>query len=321
MDSNTPQTLPDSASPGQLLKTAREQAEISLHEVADSLHLMPRQIDALERDDFAQFSGEVFCRGYIKSYAKLLGVNAEKVMSSYQQHCPQPEQKIALKTARTLPIQQPKKGSSIHYWFVAATLMVAFTLWYFGSAQSASWPVMSMENLPVVVDKHASINPATAMIEPYVMSAVDSEALDPDESPWLSDEVALYDDSAAFDGNLPPGEYVANNKAVASALVHLPVKNSANELADDALSLSSDEESLLSFVFEEDCWVEVKDSNNQVVFADLKRANETLSVHGKAPFNVLLGYAPGVRLSYNGEPVAINANPKNNAARMVVGQL
>jgi cytoskeleton protein RodZ len=74
----------------------------------------------------------------------------------------------------------------------------------------------------------------------------------------------------------------------------------------------------LTFLFEKDCWVEVKDSNDKLLFSGLKHAEDNLTINGLAPFSILLGYAPGVTLSHNGKLVDIDVNSKNNSARLVV---
>src|SRR5690606_27334953 len=58
----------------------------------------------------------------------------------------------------------------------------------------------------------------------------------------------------------------------------------------------------LSLRFTADCWVEIKDRDNKVLIAALKRADDQLQVQGRGPFKVLLGFAPGVEMAYNGEP-------------------
>lgn len=76
----------------------------------------------------------------------------------------------------------------------------------------------------------------------------------------------------------------------------------------------------LFFTFTDDCWVEVKDVNGEVLFADLKHRNDSLALEGKAPFTVLLGYAPAVTLTFNGELVSINKNTRSQSAKLSVGR-
>ena len=75
----------------------------------------------------------------------------------------------------------------------------------------------------------------------------------------------------------------------------------------------------MSFRFSDDSWVEVRDGGGELVHANLARAGETLALGGNPPFAILLGYAAGVRLDYNGNPVALGPHTQQNVARLVVG--
>lgn len=82
------------------------------------------------------------------------------------------------------------------------------------------------------------------------------------------------------------------------------------EFGDDAVT----------FVFSDDCWVEVKSLDGENLYSDLNRAGRTLVLNGRAPFRILLGYAPGVTLSFNGEPVPLERYSRNNVANLVLGE-
>ncbi|MDH3638025.1 MAG: DUF4115 domain-containing protein [Gammaproteobacteria bacterium] len=68
------------ASPGKTLKQARERLGLSVLNVARDLHLSKSQIDALEADDYQHFHGETYVRGYLRSYARLVGVDPDQVL-------------------------------------------------------------------------------------------------------------------------------------------------------------------------------------------------------------------------------------------------
>jgi hypothetical protein len=54
--------------------------------------------------------------------------------------------------------------------------------------------------------------------------------------------------------------------------------------------------------------------------ATLKHADDRLQIEGRGPFKVLLGYAPGVEMAYNGAPVKVDAPPVGNrSTRLIVG--
>ena len=71
----------DQRSPGAVLRVARESAGMSVEEVADKLHLLQSVVSALEKDCYDRIRGEAFVRGYLRNYARLLGVDADEVLS------------------------------------------------------------------------------------------------------------------------------------------------------------------------------------------------------------------------------------------------
>jgi cytoskeleton protein RodZ len=75
VDPGTPPAA-DPGGPGARLRSAREHAGLSLDQVAQALKLAPRQVKALEDEDFAQLPGRTFARGFVRNYARLLGLDS-----------------------------------------------------------------------------------------------------------------------------------------------------------------------------------------------------------------------------------------------------
>ena len=69
--------------PGGLLRQARADLRLPVEEVAKLLNLSPRQIVALEQDDYEHLPGATYVRGYLRNYALLLGLAPDKVVESY----------------------------------------------------------------------------------------------------------------------------------------------------------------------------------------------------------------------------------------------
>jgi len=75
-----------SLTPGQVLKARREQCAMSVQQAADKLHLTRHYVQSLESDCHAKLPGEVFVKGYIRAYAKLLEIDPEHLVRLYHQH-------------------------------------------------------------------------------------------------------------------------------------------------------------------------------------------------------------------------------------------
>lgn len=68
-------------SPGQALAAARAEHKLSVADVSQQLKYGVKQIAAIEADDYARLPGATFVRGMIRSYAKLLQIDAEPLLA------------------------------------------------------------------------------------------------------------------------------------------------------------------------------------------------------------------------------------------------
>ena len=66
---------------GQVLREAREAQNMTLEEVAMRLRLMHRQVEAMETDDFGSLGQPVFARGFVRNYARLMGLQPETLLA------------------------------------------------------------------------------------------------------------------------------------------------------------------------------------------------------------------------------------------------
>lgn len=71
--------------PGSLLLAQRETLELSLQHVADELNLTMHYVRALESDSYDKLPGDVFVKGYIRSYARLLGLDPDQMLDIYRE--------------------------------------------------------------------------------------------------------------------------------------------------------------------------------------------------------------------------------------------
>lgn len=66
---------------GQVLREAREARNTTLDDVALRLRLMHRQVEAIEADDFESLGQPVFARGFVRNYARLMGLQPETLLA------------------------------------------------------------------------------------------------------------------------------------------------------------------------------------------------------------------------------------------------
>lgn len=111
-------------SPGELLKTAREQKQLTQPEVAQQLRLRVQWIIDIENNHFTDASALIYVRGYLRSYAKLVNLDPEMVLAAFDrlkfdepflQRKPQPTLEDAIPASSTvLPFYKTKFRRNIN---------------------------------------------------------------------------------------------------------------------------------------------------------------------------------------------------------------
>ncbi len=122
------EALPSVASLGGVLRTAREQLGLSVGDVANQIKFAPRQIEALEADDFSAKPEGAFLRGFVRSYGRLLHLDEATLFALL------PETKVSTLSAAPVANQTifPTAQSSLRKhnlaWMSAALLLVVIAI-------------------------------------------------------------------------------------------------------------------------------------------------------------------------------------------------
>jgi cytoskeleton protein RodZ len=76
---------------GERLRREREMRGISLNEISESTKISRRHLESLENEDFDSLPGGVFNRGFVRAYARFVGINEEEAVADYNAVCSEPE--------------------------------------------------------------------------------------------------------------------------------------------------------------------------------------------------------------------------------------
>lgn len=68
---------------GEKLRQAREDKGMSVGEVADATRIAPLYIESIDNDDYRALPGGIFNRGFVKSYAKYVGIDEQEALADY----------------------------------------------------------------------------------------------------------------------------------------------------------------------------------------------------------------------------------------------
>lgn len=92
----------------------------------------------------------------------------------------------------------------------------------------------------------------------------------------------------------------------------------ARPAAGNAVAAEPGERATLRMVFDQESWVEIKDRNGNTIFGQLNPAGSRRSVSGEPPFDVVVGNAAGVRLTYKDETVDLSTHTQVDVARLTL---
>ena len=127
--------------PGARLKAAREAAGLSLDQVAQQLKLAPRQVKALEDEDFARLPGRTFARGFVRNYARLLNLDGDDLLALLPDAAKAALEAPALQSTGTTIAELPVAAvarAGLSRWLipillVACVIVAAAYEWYRGT--------------------------------------------------------------------------------------------------------------------------------------------------------------------------------------------
>ncbi len=76
---------------GEKLRDAREARGISISEVAEQTRIAPMYIECIENDNYKPLPGGIFNKGFVKSYARFIGLDEQEALQDYSRLLAQTE--------------------------------------------------------------------------------------------------------------------------------------------------------------------------------------------------------------------------------------
>jgi cytoskeleton protein RodZ len=294
----------------------REARAWSMEQVAKQLNLAPRQIQALESDNYAVLPGMASVRGFIRAYAKLLKIDAASLMDMMPVEASTSVDALVRHQLSTpfvdshrLPVMGD--GRIFSKWFVAGMIAIVLTIAVFAGYQMG-WirsllpDLLSTANEPKTVSmaglSSATIPPvplhATSVTGPSTRAAtVDSVGI-PHETPNAEPSGDL---ETAVTANAIPS---AADVRTASAAAPVAGKNS------------------LVLKMREDSWIEIRRTSDRasgsgrVLLARLAKAGSSETFEVTEPVLLIVGNAAGVDATLRGTPIKLSSQGRSNVAHL-----
>ncbi len=271
--------------PGIILRRVRRERGLDADDVCNHLGLTQRALKALEADEYDKLPAAVYVRGYIRRYCDLLDIRVEPVLNCFESYYLEMSGDTGSSREPGAAVELPTAKQAM--LLLLTLILAALVLWAAGGwSKEGSGDGASTKDAGSLSAADVSSIAGIAPEKPQQPTVEQSPAVTGD------DTSADYGPSAA--DAVEPDNTEANPAVV--------------------------EQTEIQLHFVHDSWVEVSDSRGKMLLVNLQKAGTELSLAGAPPFDVRLGYGPGVTISYQGRPVAINSDSGTYAARLLVGK-
>jgi cytoskeleton protein RodZ len=266
-------------SAGRWLAKARKDHNLSIADVAGKLRLAPRQIEAIEADDYQRLPGRTIVRGFVRNYAKLLQLDPVQLVAAYDKSVPAddgPRISLPHQNVQFSEVDRGHRNRSTLWMTLGLGVLIGLGFiawWWEGKSATAS-------------------NPAAEITIPHSPNAAATSALPANPIP-VSPEPA------------PVTEPVQAAVVPATPNVTQPADPVPPSIAENVVHLA----------FEGKSFVEVRDGSGKVVMKKSNPAGTELDITAPLPLSFTVGNAAKVKMTHNGEAIDLTPHMAGNVAR------
>ena len=278
-DQLTPPVSPASSllPAGRQLRNAREALDLTPEQVAHQLKLSVRQVNAIEQEAFDELPSNIFIRGFVRNYARLLKIDADPLLAYLVEVLPNEQESTnhlvaplatgVLLSDDHLAKKQRRFSPVVLMAFLGALIGISVAFWFLQQPTNPELALPEIDSPPVL-----DLQPASAVVEVA-------------EGPELAVSVA---------------------SPVAASVIN-PASVTASSPAQKASQVITASAAAIKIVSTTDSWVQIIDANGNKVLSEIVRPGIERTVDGKPPFAVKVGNAPKTQLYFHGQSVDLSA--------------
>jgi cytoskeleton protein RodZ len=313
---------------GERLRREREMRGVSLDDIAEVTKIGTRLLRALEEEHFELLPGGIFNKGFVRAYAKYLGLNEEEAVADYLEAAgetaPDPRV-IAEQNSLRIDRSGSEAGPSRQVGFPIIPVLILLLViaagaggWQIyqervrnreakqqsGSAATSTGGPASAASSPAVTTPAAQSAPgATRTESDGAISRPSPNAGTPASPP----ATAAIDLNSAVTKN---GEVAANQRAIPSSQGTKPSAAGGTSLRSSASAANppSTQTFEVSVRAKDSAWVSIK-SDGKFEVRGIIRSPDVKTVHASDEVVVWTGNAGAVEISFNGQPVPLAGGP------------
>jgi cytoskeleton protein RodZ len=307
---SAPQSDPHSTvpGPGSQLAAQREAFGWSVEQIADQLKLAPRQVLALEADNYAALPGTAVTRGFVRAYAKALRMDAAPLIGLLPTDISAGSASMPARRELSTPFAQTRmpfssRRSSWSKWTAGAAVLGVLLVAVI-AGQHLGWLPVLPKSISFNLDKElASVTSADASADAATAPAASSATVTSLET---SSAVGAHPGTPSA----TPTDSISQPEVQPSAAAPT-VALAATSLPATVPNASPSAGNLLVLTLHEDSWVEVTSASGTKLLSRLLKAGTTENVEIKEPVTMVIGNVHGVDASLRGAPLELKGGTGN----------
>ncbi len=304
------------ATPGRLLREARERAGLHVGVLASTLKVSPRKLDALEGDRYDELPDATFARALALSVCRALRCDPAPVLEAFAAADLPSDPLRGAGRGLNAPIRRGAGAVTLRghsrsapraRWWVAIVVVIALAglalAWW-----SPSWTLAGGPDAQGVTGTVSQVVPEPAA--QGVVAAAATGSAPPADGPGATD-VALVDVTSGHRG---PGGAAVEAMAAPSPAPDKAVAGASTGAADAASG--APEAPRLAITAARDSWVEVSEASGRVVWARVLAAGQTLKPEVAPPLRLVIGNARATQVVFDGRELDLAPVSRGNVARI-----
>ncbi|VAX21296.1 hypothetical protein MNBD_NITROSPINAE04-169 [hydrothermal vent metagenome] len=289
---------------GKYLVACRQKKGLAVEEVAQITRINPRLICAAETDRFEELPGRVFIRGFLRSYAKVVGVDSADLIKRF-------ESLGMVDVDRSpklisMPLHNDSTGTSVMMLYAAiiVALVIIVAVYMFGPQIDADLPLSAHRGT-------AALQPAqktpTAPMETETASTTETASAT-ETAPTKDDDMTAVLEPA---GGAPAQEAI---QTTVTETGQAEVSETETSVEPDTAA-PADLPYSLNIIAESDSWIRVVidgESEREIIL----RAGNSVTWKAKKGYLISIGNVAGTKMFLNGEEIKLR-QPTSNVLTMI----
>ncbi len=283
---------------GERLQREREMRGIALDDIATATKIGTRSLRALEQEEFDKLPGGIFNKGFVRAYARYLGMDEEQVVADYLAAVGEPAHKDPLDAEQLKKLEENWKATRtgisasdlrlpwrrLITWLVVIVVLVA--AWHYRSVPGVRYQRWKQRR-----------QAKTQVLPPAAAPVATTPVLPPQPVPAPAPAAQVVPPQPQ------PAPVPAAQKSVKPATPAVQPAAKTEAVSADA---PAEDEFVVQVRARQDCWVEII-ADGKVVMQGLLAAHGERTVRARDKITLTAGNAGGVDVFYNGQRQLLSA--------------